>query len=774
MALKTGTRLGQYEIVKPIGAGGMGEVYAARDTRLERTVALKLLPPLLTRDATAKARFIQEAKAASGLDHPNICTIYDIGEADDGQLFLAMAHYGGGTLREKIERGPLALDEALDIAVQVAQGLAKAHASGITHRDIKPANIMLTTDGIVKVVDFGLAKLAGHSGLTETGTTLGTIAYMPPEQVQGESVDPRADIWSLGVVLYEMVTGQRPFTGEHQLVIANAIQQQTPKALTSIRSGVPLDLERVVGRMLAKAVADRYQTSIDLLSELRLARRDSAAMSAASGSVAGPGDSTHLAAAVPTSASSAVAPTSDSGRIPSVGVLAFSNMSADPKQEYFCDGLAEELIDALAKLDGLRVASRTSAFQFKGQSLDIRKVGEQLNVGAVLEGSVRKVGNRLRITAQLINVGDGYHLWSERYDRTMDDIFAVQEEIARAIVEKLKVKLVGEASTQLVKRPTDNVEAYNLLLKGRHQLYRLTAEAIAKAGELFAQAIALEPGYAEAHARLSMARSAPVILGWEAPAGAMPEIRKTVLKALALDDACAEARYAYAWCLHWYDWDWAGAEREYRQAIELDPVNSDCRADFALLLVHLGRFDEAIVEARRALDLDPLAPNVYLRLSEALSYAKRYDEAMEVCRRGVEVDPTAFSIYYYAGNAPLWKGDARQAVAEFERGRRYSQGDPLLEGRLGAAYGFAGMLDEARAVLEALRRRRKEGYLSAHAIAWVYLGLGEHEEALEWLATGVEERDPMCLFMKVLPDFDPLRGDPRFQKLVETVFGPSD
>ena len=300
MALATGTRLGQYEIVKPIGAGGMGEVYAARDTRLERTVALKLLPPLLTRDETAKARFIQEAKAASGLDHPNICTIYDIGEAEDGQLYLAMAHYGGGTLMEKIERGPLALDEALDIAVQVAHGLAKAHASGITHRDIKPANIMLTTDGIVKVVDFGLAKLAGNSGLTETGTTLGTVAYMPPEQLVGGDVDPRADIWSLGVVLYEMVTGQRPFMGEHQLVIANAIQQQTPKALTSIRSGVPLDLERVVGRMLAKVVADRYQTSVDLLSELRLARRDTAAMSAASGSVTGPGDSTHLAPAVPT------------------------------------------------------------------------------------------------------------------------------------------------------------------------------------------------------------------------------------------------------------------------------------------------------------------------------------------------------------------------------------------------------------------------------------------------------------------------------------------
>ena len=721
MALKTGTRLGQYEIVEPIGAGGMGEVYAARDTRLERTVALKLLPPLLTRDATAKARFIQEAKAASGLDHPNICTIYDIGEADDGQLYLAMAHYGGGTLTEKIERGPMALDEALDIAVQVAQGLAKAHASGITHRDIKPANIMLTTDGIVKVVDFGLAKLAGHSGLTDTGTTLGTVAYMPPEQVQGESVDPRADIWSLGVVLYEMVTGQRPFTGEHQLVIANAIQQQTPKALTSVRSGVPLDLERVVGRMLAKAVADRYQTSIDLLSELRLARRDSAAMSAASGSVAGPGDSTQLASAAP-SALASTAPSSGSGRIPSVGVLAFSNMSADPEQEYFCDGLAEELIDALAKLDGLRVASRTSAFQFKGQAVDIRKVGEQLNVGAILEGSVRKAGNRLRITAQLINVGDGYHLWSERYDRTMDDIFAVQEEIARAIVEKLRVKLVGETGTHLVKRPTDNVEAYNLVLKGRHLLFRLTKDAMVKAGEYFAQAIALEPGYAEGHARLAMSRSVPAIMGLEAPSDVMPEAEKDVLAALALDDACAEAHHAHAWYLHWYAWDWLGSERAFLRAIELDPASSDVRADFAGMLSYLGRADEAVAEAQRAVELDPLVVHGYFKLADALFCARRYDETMEVCRRGHEVDPSALSIYYYKGNAALWKGDVTQAVAEFEHGRQHSQGDPLLEGLLATAYGFAGMVNEARAIVEALKRRREEGYLSAHAIAWIYMG----------------------------------------------------
>ena len=392
MSLSPGTTLGPYTITAELGHGGMGVVYTAQDPRLDRQVAIKVLPPDLTRDETAKQRFLQEAKAASALDHPNICTIHEINETEDGQLYLVMAYYDGETLKERIERGPLALDEAADIATQVGRGLAEAHGAGIVHRDIKPANLLIAKGGVVKILDFGLAKLAGAEGVTQTGTTVGTVAYMSPEQARGQEVDQRTDIWSLGVVLYEMLTGQQPFRGENLLAISNAILASQPVSLTRLRAGTSPALARVVTRSLANSRDGRYQSVADLLGELRNA----------------------------TASATKAASQPD---VPSIAVLPFADMSPEKDQDYFCEGLAEELIDALARLDGLRVVARTSAFHFKGQSPDLREVGEKLNVKTVLEGSVRKAGNRLRINAQLINAEDGYHLWSERYDRTMDDVF---------------------------------------------------------------------------------------------------------------------------------------------------------------------------------------------------------------------------------------------------------------------------------------------------------------------------------------------------------------
>ena len=544
MTLAPGSTLGPYTLRAELGHGGMGVVYTAHDPRLDRQVAIKVLPPDLTRDETAKQRFLQEAKAASALDHPNICTIYEINETDDGQLYLVMAYYEGETLKEWIERGALAVEEAVDIATQVGQGLAEAHGAGIVHRDIKPANLLIANGGVVKILDFGLAKLAGVESVTQTATAVGTVAYMSPEQARGEEVDCRTDIWSLGVVLFEMLTGQRPFQGENLLAISGTIQRDSPPVLTGDSSS----LTGVIVRSLHKSRSQRYQAIADLLDELGIA-----------------------------TAPAIQAPSQPD--VPSIAVLPFANMSADPEQEYFCDGLAEELIDALARLEGLRVVARTSAFQFRGQSPDLRAVGDKLNVKTVLEGSVRKAGNRLRVNAQLINTEDGYHLWSERYDREMIDVFEVQDDIARAVVAKLRVKLLGFADEPLVKRPTDNLEAHDLFMKGRYYASRSTGATLEKALECFTQALAIEPGFAKARAGVAQVQAAKGNLSFARPHDVLPQAKAEALKALEVDELVADAHHALALVFEWYEWNWVEAEREYRRALELDPGDTFARAN---------------------------------------------------------------------------------------------------------------------------------------------------------------------------------------------------
>ena len=724
----------------------MGEVYKAQDTRLKRLVALKLLPPELTRDKAAKQRFLQEAQAASALDHPNICTIHEIDETPDGQFYLVMAYYEGETLKEKIERGPLPIDEALDIAIQAGQGLSKAHDAGITHRDIKPANLMLTADGTAKILDFGLAKLAGAEDITQTGTTLGTVAYMSPEQLRGEEVDPRSDIWSLGVVLFEMIAGQRPFKGEQLQAVSVGILQSQPAPLTGSRTGVPAELQRVVNRGLAKPVADRYQTVADLLSELRTVKR---ALDSGATAAAGVEKS-----------------------VPSIAVLPFSNMSPDQEQEYFCDGLAEELIDALARLDGLRVVARTSAFQFKGQALDVGEIGRRLKVGTVLEGSVRKAGNRLRINAQLINASDGYHLWSERYDRDMDDIFAVQDEIARSVVEKLKVKLLGTADTPLVRKPTDNLEAYNLVLQGRYYSVRATGAALEKSLACFTQALAVEPTYAQAHAGIATAQAIRAIVSLAAPHTVMPEVREAALKTLALDETVADAHAALALVLHFYDWDWAGAEREYRWALELNPGDTLARCGYANLLGMVGRVDESVAEARSAVERDPVAPFCRYILAQQFVMARRFEEAIAEAHAAIELDSSYNHLYMTLGWGLAGLGRHDEAVDAFRRQMIAAAGDPFSQGWLGWALGLAGHRQEALTILGDLEGRRSQGYVGGLLLACVSLGLDEHDQAISWLQEAAEERDGLMTLVNTLPVFGPLRSDPRFQALLRRIAWP--
>ena len=753
MKLESGATLGSYTIRELLGSGGMGEVYRARDSRLKRDVAIKVIPKNLADNPEALARFEREAQSVAALSHPNILAIHDF-DREDGVSFAVMELLEGETLRDRMNRSQLSSTKALEIALQICGGLVAAHARGIVHRDLKPENVFLTTDGLVKILDFGLAKLMPVSfshesetaaptlGLSQPGAVMGTLGYMSPEQLRAQAVDQRTDIFSLGVILYEMVTGKQPFHGGSSADVMGAILREEPQALSDAGSLIPPAIERVVMRCLEKEVRERFQTVQDLRFALENAGFGS------DGSVE----------AVPES-------TQDSSA-PSVAVLPFTNMSADPEQVYFCEGMAEEILNALSRIQGLRVAARSSAFQFDPKLNGACEVGEALKVKTLLEGSVRTAGSRVRVSVQLVDVETGFQLWSERYDRMMEDIFALQDEISESIVGALQVKLGTDVREDL-NRPTASLEAYHLYLKGQHNWYKRDKGSLQKAAEFFEQAVAVDPDYALAHAGLVISYCSLAFYGME-PAVARARASAAAERAAALAPGVAEVHAALGMYASWFAFDWETAEREFKAAVEANPSYGLAYIWYGMTLATLWRHDEAIALAAHAQEVDPLSPYANTAFGLAQVQAGLRNEALPALEESINIDADFLYTLWVLGSTYGALGRHDEAVAVLEKAVTLSGRGAYYLSWLGWAYGVAGRKPEAEKILDELMVGFSNQDVQPFMLMQVHSGLGDLDSAFEWLEKSVIHGDPAAGFIG-FPPMDSLREDPRFDRIRESL-----